>query len=213
MLLDGEAEVLGLGEGGAAYVVRDRRGQLISVVGRPDGSAVREALFRSAEDAVVLCQPGEEEYVAPLAPELVVEPATLHILVDSSRLPAADYGEVRFVTARDLASAEMPGDLREELGEAILWSEMTATIVEGAPVAFCYVASATETLWDISIDTIDGHRRLGYAALAVARMIEHMYERGKAPVWGAEDSNAASMSLARKLGFAPVDRLMVLRRG
>jgi RimJ/RimL family protein N-acetyltransferase len=40
-------------------------------------------------------------------------------------------------------------------------------------------------------------------------MIRRMWERGKRPVWGAEESNAASMALAAKLGFKPVERLIV----
>jgi hypothetical protein len=32
---------------------------------------------------------------------------------------------------------------------------------------------------------------------------------GKEPVWGALESNAASMGLAAKLSFVPVDRVFV----
>jgi hypothetical protein len=32
---------------------------------------------------------------------------------------------------------------------------------------------------------------------------------GKEPVWGAVESNAASMGLATKLGFVPVNRIFV----
>jgi RimJ/RimL family protein N-acetyltransferase len=76
-------------------------------------------------------------------------------------------------------------------------------------VSFCYAASVTETLWDISIDTLDEYRGQGHAALAVAFMVRRMARQGKRPVWGAEESNTASMALARKLGFEPVDRLIV----
>ena len=37
-----------------------------------------------------------------------------------------------------------------------------------------------------------------------------MAAQGKQPVWGAEDDNAASLGLARKLGFRAVDRLAVV---
>jgi RimJ/RimL family protein N-acetyltransferase len=39
-----------------------------------------------------------------------------------------------------------------------------------------------------------------------------MRKLGKAPVWGALESNEASMKLAEKLGFTPVDRLIVFQR-
>ncbi len=37
-----------------------------------------------------------------------------------------------------------------------------------------------------------------------------MWERRKRPVWGALESNAASLALAKKLGFRPVDKLFVM---
>ena len=40
-------------------------------------------------------------------------------------------------------------------------------------------------------------------------LIERMRERGKEPVWGAEDTNVASLRLAAKMGFVPVDRLVL----
>jgi len=40
-------------------------------------------------------------------------------------------------------------------------------------------------------------------------LIYYFRERGKQPVWGAMQSNAASLRLAAKLGFAPVDELVV----
>lgn len=44
-----------------------------------------------------------------------------------------------------------------------------------------------------------------------AFLIHHMTVHGKAPVWGAFDSNEASLRLAAALGFAPVGRLLVFR--
>ena len=214
MLLDGDAEVLGESEGNAnAYVVRDIATQLISVVGRAPRSAVREAVFRSEGAGVAICQMEDEGYVRPLLKGWRPGPATLHLLNDSSRLPVSEEGSVRFIPLDEiLAAPQMPDSLREELRAATLWSEVGAAIVDGHPVSFCYVASETETLWDISIDTLEPYRRQGYAALAVTAMIEHMYRRKKRPVWGAEESNLASMALAQRLGFTPVDRLVVFTR-
>jgi hypothetical protein len=36
-----------------------------------------------------------------------------------------------------------------------------------------------------------------------------MGEKGKQPVWGAEEWNRASLGLAARLGFVPVDELVV----
>ena len=86
---------------------------------------------------------------------------------------------------------------------------MATTVDEGRPAAFCYVAWETENLWDVSIETLPELRGRGLAALAVSFLFELMREKGKQPVWGAEESNIASMSLAAKLGFEKVDRLAV----
>jgi predicted GNAT family acetyltransferase len=66
-------------------------------------------------------------------------------------------------------------------------------------------------LWDISIDTLERYRRQGYAARCVSYMVDEMRRRGKEPVWAAEDTNAPSMRLAAKLGFVPVEGLLVCR--
>jgi RimJ/RimL family protein N-acetyltransferase len=59
----------------------------------------------------------------------------------------------------------------------------------------------TETLWDVSIETLEGYRRKGLAARAARTMIRYMRRRGRAPVWGALEANLASRSLAARLGF------------
>ena len=105
-------------------------------------------------------------------------------------------------------------DLTEGLSselEAALKRRATAAaaFADGRPVSFCYAADETEGLWDISIDTLEPYRRQGYAARCVSYMVEEMRRRGKEPVWAAEVSNHPSMRLAAKLGFVPVDGLLL----
>ncbi len=63
------------------------------------------------------------------------------------------------------------------------------------------------------MDTLAGHRRRGYAEWCIACLIRHLRVRGKELVWGAVETNVASMRLAAKLGFAPVDRVFEPERG
>ncbi len=86
-----------------------------------------------------------------------------------------------------------------------------AMLADGRPVSFCYAADETEGLWDISIDTLEPYRRQGYAARCVSYMVDEMRRRGKEPVWAAEETNLPSMRLAAKLGFVPVDGLLLFR--
>ncbi|MEX2332807.1 MAG: GNAT family N-acetyltransferase, partial [Pseudohongiella sp.] len=74
------------------------------------------------------------------------------------------------------------------------------------------VASETESLWDISIDTVESYRRQGYATAAVVQLMGLMLRRGKVAVWGALQSNSASMKLAQYLGFSEIDEIWVLTR-
>lgn len=71
------------------------------------------------------------------------------------------------------------------------------------------MGSRTESLWDVSIDTLEEHRRQGHAARCVAFMVEHMQREGRRPIWNAVKSNAASLALAARLGFVPVDEMVV----
>ena len=79
-------------------------------------------------------------------------------------------------------------------------------------MSFCYPVWQTERWWDVSVDTIEGYRGQGLAVRAAAAMIAFMAARGKRPVWGALEDNAASLRVAAKLGFVPVDELLVLTR-
>ena len=86
---------------------------------------------------------------------------------------------------------------------------MCAAWQDGLPVAFCYPVVQTETLWDVSIDTLEGYRHRGLGTRAARRMITRLLEFGKWPVWGALESNQASRALAARLGFIEADRLTV----
>jgi GNAT superfamily N-acetyltransferase len=79
------------------------------------------------------------------------------------------------------------------------------------PVAFCYAACETETLWDVSVDTLAPFRRRGLAAACFERVRREMEHRGKRPVWGAHADNPASLALAARLGFRHDAELVAFR--
>ena len=92
------------------------------------------------------------------------------------------------------------------------YSKIAARFVECKPISFCYAGSETETLYDISIDTLSDYRKRGYAKETVSFMINHRSEQGKNPVYGTIDSNTASLALAKSLGFRLVDKAFLLTR-
>lgn len=210
MLLSGRCEVFGIEEG-PNFVVRDTEDVLISVVGRPKREAIEEAVARKWEGDVVIAPPENRPHVAAALPGWRADPATLHLLGGAPRLPQVPTGAVRLIEPSEVDSLDgLPSNLRSEF--RVAYSPIAASLVEGRPVSFCYAAAQTESLWDISIDTLEEFRNQGYATRCVVYMVERMESRGRRPVWGAEEWNRASLGLAARLGFVPVDSLLVFRK-
>jgi GNAT superfamily N-acetyltransferase len=217
MLLGGHCEVLGLEEDAASpsFIVRDGEEDLVCVVGYPAREALAEAIARNGNAGAVIAMPENVSRVAQAIPGRDPQPAILHLLGEAERLPGAAEDEpVRLVSGPEelrLLPPWLRTELRVELERALRRGTPTvAAFVGGVPVSFCYVASETEGFWDVSIDTLEEHRRRGHAARCVASLIRHMRDTAdKEPVWGAVESNVPSMGLAAKLGFVPVDRVFV----
>ena len=147
-----------------------------------------------------------------LLPEFEAELAT--VFSAPEQLPSVPPRRCREINLNEIAAlVHLPNDLIDELsGVAEDGVTIVAAFDGSLPVAFSYVASETESLWDVSIDTVPSHRRQGYAASAVLHLMLIMRKKGKSAVWGALQSNPASASLARRLGFVENDRLWVLTR-
>lgn len=211
MLLSGLCEVDGLEDAGRlSFVARHAETDLVFVYGRPAHDVIRRVIARQSSSEAVLCLPENRGHVAEALPEWRSELATIYRLTDGERAPEVSAGAVRLLTPAEIEAMDhAPAELREELIEAAKYSPVAAACVERLPVSFCYAGSRTESLWDISIDTLAGYRNRGHAALCVAFLIEHFRHQGLAPVWGALESNVPSMKLAAKLGFTPVDQLAV----
>ena len=217
MLLGGRCEVLGLEEDAASpsFIVRDGEESLVCVVGYPAREALAEAIARNGNAGAVIAMPENVSRVAQAIPGRDPQSAILHLLGEAERLPGAAENEpVRLLSGPEELRLLPPGlrtELRVELERALRRGRPTvAAFVGGVPVSFCYVALETEGLWDVSIDTLEEHRRRGHAARCAASLIRHMRDTAdKEPVWGAVESNVPSMGLAAKLGFVPVDRVFV----
>ncbi len=211
MLLSGRCEVFGIEEGeDLDFIVRDTEDVLISVVGRPAKGVIEEAVTRRWEGDAIITPPENGPHVAAALPGWRAVSATQHLLGGADQLPRVPVGAVRWLEDLELVSEEaLPPGLLSELRLATRSSPIATGLDAGRPVSFCYAASQTESLWDIAIDTLEGYRRRGHAVRCVAYMVEYMRRRGKTPVWGAEEWNRASLGLAAKLGFVPVDKLVV----
>lgn len=211
MLLSGECEVVGLEEEDELSFVALDEEPIISVVGHPARGAIEGAVARVGSGCDVLAVPENRSHVAAALRGWTGVAAVLHRLGDDTRLPEVPEGSVRLLSPSEVEAVEdVRGELRSELDLAASKEfTLAAGLSDGRPVSFCYAASETEGLWDVSIDTLEGHRRRGHAARCAAYMVRHMRVRGKEPVWCAEVTNEASLGLAATLGFVPVDELIV----
>ena len=212
MLLSGRCEVFGLEEEPQPrFAICNSERELTGVVGRANRVAVDKAMAHVGRGkGVAICPFEDSDYLASLLPDRTPSPVALHLLGDNARMPEVPPGAVRLVVPEELSTFDhLPPALKDELKIVAPHCLIAATIVDQLPVAFCYVAWETDSLWDVSIETLAEHRGRGYAALSVAFLVEYMKNKGKNPVWGAEESNLPSMQLAAKLGFVKTDRLVL----
>jgi len=212
MLLSGACEVLGDPQAGN-YVVRSLDTTLAAIVGRPSPAAIRDAATRT-DGVDVLCPEDAAGPAASALPEWSARPATIHVLRDeraaAHREPRLD---VRLVGGEEpIPLGHLPAPLRQEMEAARRRSPLSVGFAAGVAVSFAYAPWQTEALCDVSIDTLAGYRQRGLGAATAWLLIEHMRARGKQPVWGAMEGNVASLRLAARLGFVPVDRLIVISR-
>lgn len=210
-LLSGDGEVSGLAESpDLAFVVRDPLTGFLVVVGKPSPDAIVAAAAKRLRGSNLVAAPEHAGWVARALPEWTASGVMLHLLRHPERLPPLGAHRAGFVERETLERelSDQP-DLLHEIELGADGAHVAASFAEGRPVAFCYAGSVTETLWDVSIDTLKGYRRKGHAASAAAFLIRHMKEQGREPVWAAIDENPASWRLARKIGFEQVDELVL----
>jgi hypothetical protein len=100
LLLSGECEVFGAGEGG--FVVRDPEDVGISIVGHPSASAIREAVARGWEDDAVFSSPESRSLVSEALPEWEFGSAIFHLTDDLSKFLDALTGTARIVEPSDI---------------------------------------------------------------------------------------------------------------
>jgi hypothetical protein len=177
------------------------------------GGAPKEVVCRAAtECSELLAFSDNIQVIRQLLPDWVVVNATVLSapgnLVQTETHPSGILSQVDIERERDLGTT-----LRGELLDALADGKQVYAALDGShPVSFAYAASETETLFDISIDTLPSHRRRGFAQSAVRRLTKEMRGIGKSPVWGAAEDNPASLSLALGLGFSKVGSVFVVSR-
>lgn len=214
MLLRGEAVVRGLSGDRRRFVAASTRWPVMAVVGAPDAAFIAESAARAESDVTVLCAEEHADHVAAALPGWRRNGAAIHAWPGGTPLPEAPpASEARLLRGEELeALGHVPPVLRDGLLNAGEYAPVAGAFAGGAPVAFCYASAVTESLWDVSIDTLDGYRRRGLASKAFLTLAAELGRSGKWPVWGSADDNEASRRLAERLGFVPAERLALFER-
>ncbi len=222
LLLLESSRIVGGQPGHGGGLVWDPNDRLIAVIGRPATRLFAEAARAvGTADAAEAAGAATWTLLAPLdmidrideaLPDWGGEEAVIY-QHDPKEASAAETPEVDLRRVEGFAPGELdhlPADLRAEVDSAVGRKAMATAWVDGRPVCFCYPFRETETLWDVSVDTLEPFRRRGLATACVRFLADEMQRAGKEPVWGALESNEASLALAEKLGFRPVGRILVM---
>ena len=211
LLLSGDAVVRACARGDGA-VVLDPGLPSGFLVGRADAALLREVAAGAAKDFELVVQSVAVDDVRAALPDWTVTRATVFSPTTcwgAGDAAAAPPGVVISAPPEERWLTLVP-EADEVRFYAAIAEAIAVRIVEDEVVAVCAAGDVTETLWDVGIDTMQGHRRAGHATAVFRALAAHMAAAGKQPVWCAEDANAASMAMAARLGFEPVDTIAIL---
>ena len=94
------------------------------------------------------------------------------------------------------------GSARQMLEEGIV----AGALAEGRLVAVAYTSARSHKHADVAVRTMKEWRGLGLATAAASLVAREVQGAGQVPVWSCGEDNAASLRVARKLGFAEVGK-------
>jgi GNAT superfamily N-acetyltransferase len=177
---------------GAGFCVGNDRAKLIVIAGDVERAAV-DALARELPQHSILVGDGYGG-----------ERAILHTLSEADALVELE-GAV--LLDKDAPLDHLAPALVEELRAS---ERIWCAWVDELPVAFAHAPWRSEKWFDISVEVDPSARQLGLGTIVATALILDERARGREAVWGADEGNRASIALATKLGFVPVDELWVI---
>lgn len=194
------------------------------LVGEPTAPRLRE--LEDSPDLELLAQHEARPWLARTLPGWTLEGATLHTLPrDVESTLASQPSPPQDEPSRPESSGPRlwpPGsrppldhhraELRDELRAVLRRSPVATWLEHGRPVAVCAPAVETEAWWDVWVETLKPYRGRGLAGRCFRLLLPAMAARGKRAVWGAHDTNAASLRVAEKLGFQQAQHIWTARR-
>jgi GNAT superfamily N-acetyltransferase len=203
LLASGEAWQAAAGAG--VVLGHDGARLMIATADAEAEAVVAEATARAGW--TLLAAPERDDLRAALASHgWWVEAARLFTLPDPDRLPDDDGAAP---LPAGVALDHLPPPLAAEIAMAEQRTTVWTAVVDDAPVSFAYAPWRSHRWFDVSVDTAPGFRQLGLATRVASALIRAERAAGREAVWGAVESNDASLRLAARLGFVEVDALWV----
>jgi GNAT superfamily N-acetyltransferase len=175
--------------------------RLIVIGGAADAASVAALAASRPEHALLVAI---ERADLAIATTRAYERAWIHTLPEPDELPD-DAGAIAIDSVPEALDAALARELAWALGRGAVY----AAWLDGAPASFAFAPWRSAKWFDVSVDTLPHARQLGLGAIVAAAMIRGERARGREPVWGANESNVASLALAERLGFEQVDALWV----
>ena len=189
-------------------VILQPRIRLASIIGNPGRGTIRQALEQSEGGITLLAQAGQLTEARAAARGWREHDAVRLVRGHAPAPRRMASLRVRLVEAAGMASCRaFPEHVLDAVRSLPAAAEVAACWIGASPVSLCCAAWETERWWDVFVYTLAPHRSMGCAAAAAELLARRFLERGKLAVWFAYADNAASIQLARRLGFLVVERL------
>jgi GNAT superfamily N-acetyltransferase len=204
-------KLLGHEGGQGEFIVIHPQAPFGAVVGRPPPRAFERLRARRGSFELI-GQAADAAYLKNQLPDWDFGYGLIHTK------PLSEHGPGRIkenskIVVQSPPSPELLAELPKVTGKwgAVAFA-LAAWLENERPVSVCAAVCVTESYWDVGIKTVEQYRRRGYARVCFEVLERFMAERGKRAVWSADERNRASLAMARRLDFSPVDRLVVLEK-
>lgn len=132
-------------------------------------------------------------------------------------LRAVPHDAVRLLTPADLPLLEAaPDELRRtgwpDLAAALDEAPVAGAIAGGALVATAFASVLTPRFGEIGVATLPEHRGRGYATACASAAAAAVLAPGRTVLWTCDEAHAASLAIARRLGFTTLTRRFYVYR-
>src|SRR5678815_1502483 len=128
LLLSDDCEIFGLDEQmGLSFVLCERGGKVVFVVGQPSLNALRAILQDLDQSGMVIAPSEQASWLLPALPGWTRKRILIHTLLNQEQLPIPSADKVKFLDASSLERLPAAAELLEELKDGAAHSRVAVT--------------------------------------------------------------------------------------